>query len=131
MKITKMNLQSTKEIRVVLNSILKDNEILKQNNIDVNVGQCTYNDDIATYKVEVNIIGGKSKKEVLLQRQKDDLEDILNNSDEIQLESKDGKYKLIGYKSQNKKYPYIIEDIPKNDKSYKISHQQMRNLFAK
>ena len=131
MKITKMNLQSAKQIRVVLNSILKDNEILKQNNINVNVGKCIYNDDIATYKVEVNIIGGKSKKEVLLQRQKDDLEDILNNSDEIQLESKDGKYKLIGYKSQNKKYPYIIEDIPKNDKSYKISHQQMRNLFAK
>lgn len=131
MKITKMNLQSAKQIRVVLNSILKDNEILKQNNINVNVGKCIYNDDIATYKVEVNIIGGKSKKEVLLQRQKDHLEDILNNSDEIQLESKDGKYKLIGYKSQNKKYPYIIEDIPKNDKSYKISHQQMRNLFAK
>ena len=131
MKITKMNLQSAKQIRVVLNSILKDNEILKQNNINVNVGKCIYNDDIATYKVEVNIIGAKSKKEVLLQRQKDHLEDILNNSDEIQLESKDGKYKLIGYKSQNKKYPYIIEDIPKNDKSYKISHQQMRNLFAK
>ena len=131
MKITKMNLQSAKQIRVVLNSILKDNEILKQNNINVNVGKCIYNDDIATYKVEVNIIGGKSKKEVLLQRQKDDLEDILNNSDEIQLESKDGKYKLIGYKSQNKKYPYIIEDIPKNDKRYKISYQQMRNHFVK
>lgn len=62
MKITKMNLQSAKQIRVVLNSILKDNEILKQNNINVNVGKCIYNDDIATYKVEVNIIGGKSKK---------------------------------------------------------------------
>ena len=130
MKITKMNLQSAKQIRVVLNSILKDNEILKQNNINVNVGKCIYNDDIATYKVEVNIIGGKSKKEVLLQRQKDDLEDILNNSDEIQLESKDGKYKLIGYKSQNKKYPYIMQDIVKSGKTYKISHQQMTNLFG-
>lgn len=131
MKITKMNLQSAKQIRVVLNSILKDNEILKQNNIDVNVGQCTYNDDIATYKVEVSIIGGKSKKEVLLQRQKDDLEDILGGSDRIQLESKNGKYRLVGYKSRNKKYPYIMQDIVKSGKTYKISHQQMTNLFAK
>ena len=118
MKITEMNLQSAKQIRVVLDTILKDNEILKQNNIDVNVGKCTYNDDIATYKLEVNVIGGKSKEEVLLQKEKDDLEDVLNNSgshflfnvkrDEIQLESKNGKYRLVGYKSQNKKYPFII-----------------------
>jgi hypothetical protein len=132
MKITKINLLSAKQIRVVLNSILKDNEILEQNNINVNVGKCTYNDDIATYKVEVNVIGGKTKKEISLQEEKDALVDKrLNNPDEIQLESKNGKYKLIGYKSQNKKYPYIMEDIPKNDKSYKISHQQMRNLFVK
>ena len=131
MKITKMNLQSAKQIRVVLNSILKDNEILKQNNINVNVGKCIYNDDIATYKVEVNIIGGKSKKEVLLQRQKDDLEDILGGSDRIQLESKNGKYRLVGYKSRNKKYPYIMQDIVKSGKTYKISHPQMIDLFQK
>ena len=136
MKITKMNLQSTKEIRVVLNSILKDNEILKQNNIDVNVGQCTYNDDIATYKVEV-VIGGKTKKRISLQEEKDALDYVLNNQlplnfkGKIQLESKNKKYMLVGYKSQNQKCPYIMQDIVKSGKTYKITFQQMIDLFAK
>lgn len=130
MKITKMNLQSAKQIRVVLNSILKDNEILKQNNINVNVGKCIYDDDIATYKVEVNVIGGKTQKEISLQEEKDDLEDILGGSDRIQLESTNGKYRLVGYKRQNKKYPYIMENIPNNGKTYKIDSKQMTHLFG-
>tara|TARA_R110002012_G_scaffold301960_1_gene502614 strand:+ start:305 stop:700 length:396 start_codon:yes stop_codon:yes gene_type:complete len=131
-----MNLQSTKEIRVVLNSILKDNIILKQNNINVNVGQCTYNDDIATYKVEV-VIGGKTKKEISLQEEKDALDYVLNNQlplnfkGKIQLESKNKKYMLVGYKSQNQKCPYIMQDIVKSGKTYKITFQQMIDLFAK
>ena len=131
MKITKMNLQSAKQIRVVLNSILKDNEILKQNNINVNVGKCTYDDDIATYKVEVNVIGGKTQKEISLQEEKHALKHQLMHYARIQLESKNGKYRLVGYKSRNKKYPYIMQDIVKSGKTYKISHQQMTNLFAK
>ena len=137
MKITKMNLQSAKQIRVVLNSILKDNEILKQNNINVNVGKCTYDDDIATYKVEVNVIGGKTQKEISLQEEKDALDYVLNNQlplnfkGKIQLESKNKKYMLVGYKSQNQKCPYIMQDIVKSGKTYKITFQQMIDLFAK
>jgi len=94
----------------------------KLNELDIglklNLGNCTYNDDNATFKLNLVIDGGKT-------REQQDLESIaeIYNLDTTKVVD---AYQLWGYKTRSPKRPFIVT---KYNQHYIITKEQAEKMF--
>ena len=79
-------------------------------------------------EIKLNItIGGRTKMEQDL----DSIMYIYSNLDKDKVAEYNGsRYKLIGYKRENKKYPFIVRNL-NNNKPYKFPKDLIDRLFSK
>ena len=119
-----LNRKSVKDLRGVLDNVLKDNQRLEQ--FDVEVGSANFSDTEVTFKVNLRIKGAKSQSEK-------ELEDWagIYKLDLNKVARLDGKeFKLSGYRRRARKKPFLIKDL-QNGGEYIISDDTAKKYFAK
>lgn len=113
-----------KELRGTLDNILRDNERLEQFN--VTVGNASFNDDEATFKLNIRVKGAKSQSEKDLE-----LYGNMNNLDLEKVSKIDGKtFKLSGFRRKARSKPYLIKQLG-TDKEYIITTEVAKKYFSK
>lgn len=93
---------------------------------EIHAGKCSFDQDVATFKLEVKIKGAKSQSEKAL-----DLYADHYGLDVSKIGNDQGKsFALIGYNYKASKYPFELQDLA-TGKEYKISLEHAKSLFAK
>ena len=91
------------------------------------VGNCSYDEHSATFKVNIMKEGGMSKEER-------DLEQIapLHHLDLDKVATINGnlKVKLSGYRSRARSKPYMVQSVDDPSKQYIISTDQAKDMFG-
>jgi 23S rRNA A1618 N6-methylase RlmF len=120
----KLTRHIVKELRETLDNILKDNERLEQFN--VTVGNASFNDDEATFKLNIRVKGAKSQSEKDLE-----LYGNMHNLDLEKVSKIDGKtFKLSGFRRKARSKPYLIKQLG-TDKEYIITTEVAKKYFSK
>ena len=120
----KLTRHMVKELRETLDNILRDNERLEQFN--VTVGNASFNDDEATFKLNIRVKGAKSQSEKDLE-----LYSNLHNLDLDKVSELDGKtFKLSGFRRKARSKPYLIKQVG-TDKEYIITTEIAKKYFSK
>ena len=120
----KLTRHMVKELRETLDNILRDNERLEQFN--VTVGNASFNDDEATFKLNIRVKGAKSQSEKDLE-----LYGNMNNLDLEKVSKIDGKtFKLSGFRRKARSKPYLIKQLG-TDKEYIITTEVAKKYFSK
>ena len=121
--------QELREIRAELEKAIsrhqewhKQLDIKSMSKYNFNVGNCSYNDSKATFKLEVTIKGAKSEERVALEKFAD-LWDIDLNKDHPE-------WILVGYNRKARGYPILMEK-KSNGKTYKFTLESAKKLFGK
>jgi hypothetical protein len=118
-----------RNIREVFNeSLIKQINEMYDNKFDFTLGNCSFDEDKATFKLMVTL-KGNSLKDIEKKKEKEDLVENAQYFD-IDLERKHPRYTLIGYKVKSRKLPWIILDNQKKGE-YVISDDQAKKLFGK
>ena len=98
----------------------------KLNELDIglklNLGNCTFTDENATFKLDIVIEGGKSKEQQDLVA----IADIYKLDTTITVKG----FKLVGYKSRSSKKPFIVSKVGTDDR-FIISTRQAEDFFKK
>jgi hypothetical protein len=116
-----MNKQEAKILREELNKVCK----LFDTDYSVEVGNATFNNYDVTFKVTIASKDTLPKEERDLQEYASLYE--LNTNKIVQLH--DGKYSLVGFNSNARKKPFIIQKLP-NGSKYVIDLDQAQKLFS-
>tara|TARA_R100001440_G_scaffold72950_1_gene97137 strand:+ start:910 stop:1299 length:390 start_codon:yes stop_codon:yes gene_type:complete len=94
--------------------------------VELKLGNCSYSDTHATFKLEVQVKGGDTKE-------MSDLKQISSyrnlDLDKVYIEGRH-HFKLVGWKSRARKKPFIVKDI-KTDSQYVISEDVCDKWFKK
>ncbi len=121
--------EELKEIRAELEKAIsrhqewhKQLDIKSMNKYNFDVGNCSYNDSKATFKLEVTIKGAKSEERVALEKFAD-LWDIDLNKDHPE-------WILVGYNRKARDYPILMEK-KSNGKTYKFKLESVKQMFKK
>jgi hypothetical protein len=118
-----------RNIREVFNeSLIKQINEMYDNKFDFTLGNCSFDEDKATFKLMVTL-KGNSLKDIEKKKEKEDLVENAQYFD-IDLERKHPRYTLIGYKVKSRKFPWIVLDNQKKGE-YIISDEQAKKLFGK
>ena len=118
-----------RNIREVFNeSLIKQINEMYDNKFDFTLGNCSFDEDKATFKLMVTL-KGNSLKDIEKKKEKEDLVENAQYFD-IDLERKHPRYTLIGYKVKSRKLPWIVSDNQKKGE-YIISDDQAKKLFGK
>ena len=121
--------QELREIRAELEKAISrhqewhkqlDIKSLRKYNFDV--GNCSYNDSKATFKLEVTIKGAKSEERVELEKNADYFG--------IDLNKDHPEWILVGYNRKARGYPILMEK-KSNGKTYKFTLESAKKLFGK
>jgi hypothetical protein len=121
MKFTKQKIRS---IRSEINSLLQG--LQQFEGLEINAGKCSFDQDVATFKLEVKIKGAKSQSEKHLALYAD-----AYGLDLSKIGKEQGKsFSLVGYNSKASKYPFEMQELA-TGKLYKASHDLALRLFAK
>lgn len=91
-------------------------------NYKLDVGNCSYNDSKATFKLEVTIKGAKSEERVALEKSADYFG--------LDLDKDHPEWKLVGYNRKARGYPILMEK-KSNGKTYKFTLESAKKLFGK
>ena len=91
-------------------------------NYKLDVGNCSYNDSKATFKLEVTIKGAKSEERVALEKSADYFG--------LDLDKDHPEWKLVGYNRKARGYPILMEK-KSNGKNYKFTLESAKKLFGK
>ena len=113
---------TARKIRELMQKALEDADI---EGMTISVGNCSFTDGEATYKVNVLLDGGKSKEQT-------DLEQMAHFSqlDTSKIASLQGmKVSLVGYNSKARKRPWIIQDLTTAQK-YILDDDTAKRLFG-
>ena len=113
-----------KDLRGVLDNVLKDNQRLEQ--FDVEVGSANFNDTEVTFKINLRMKGAKSQSEK-------DLEFYgnMDNLDLSKIAKLDGKdFSLSGFRRKARTKPYLIQDL-KTGGEYIITTDTAKRYFGK
>ena len=86
------------------------------------VGDCSYNDSTATFKLKVTIKGAKSEERVALERNADYCGLDLNKDHP--------EWILVGYNRRARDYPILMKK-KSNGKTYKFDLENAKKLFGK
>ena len=120
--------EELREIRRELEKAIDTHQQIKMaQNGDLNkyvfdVGDCSYNDSTATFKLKVTIKGAKSEERVALE----------NNADYcgLDLNKKHPEWILVGYNRRARDYPILMKK-KSNGKTYKFDLENAKKLFGK
>ena len=96
------------------------NENLNKYNFDI--GNCSYNDSKATFKLEVTIKGAKSEERVALEKSADYFG--------LDLNKKHPEWILLGLNRRARKHPILMKR-KSNGKTYKFDLENAKKLFGK
>ena len=121
--------QELREIRAELEKAIsrhqewhKQLDIKSMSKYNFNVGNCSYNDSKATFKLEVTIKGAKSEERVALEKNADYFG--------IDLNKDHPEWILVGYNRKARGYPILMEK-KSNGKTYKFTLESAKKLFGK
>tara|TARA_R100001463_G_scaffold117491_1_gene173100 strand:+ start:3196 stop:3615 length:420 start_codon:yes stop_codon:yes gene_type:complete len=135
MKITQINKEVCRQLRVDMNEVIKAK--LKEYGLEGEFLNGSFDDELVTFKVDIKIAGAMDKRDKKLSDSLTwyakyiaeelgvDKDDILNKEYRMGVT----RYKLIGYNSKAKTYPLIMQDI-KTGKKYKFEEIMIRRSFT-
>ncbi len=135
MKITEINREVCKQLRVDMNEAIKAK--LEEYGLEGEFLNGSFDDELVTFKVDIKIAGAMDKRDKKLSDSltwyaKYIAEELgVNKDDILNKEYRMGvtRYKLIGYNSKAKTYPLIMQDI-KTGKKYKFEEIMIRRSFT-
>ena len=119
------NREELKQIRQELELRLlpkMDTTDKRYNKYNFDVGNCSYNDSKATFKLEVTIKGAKSAERVALEKNADHCGLDLNKDHP--------EWILVGYNRKARDYPILMEK-KSNGKTYKFTLESAKQMFKK
>lgn len=134
MKITEINREVCKQLRVDMNEAIKAK--LEEYGLEGEFLNGSFDSELVTFKVDIKIAGAMDKRDKKLSDSLTwyaqyiaeelgvDKEEILNKEYRMGVT----RYKLIGYNSKAKAYPIIMQDI-KTGKKYKFAENMIRRSF--
>tara|TARA_R100000773_G_C4174589_1_gene86900 strand:- start:332 stop:721 length:390 start_codon:yes stop_codon:yes gene_type:complete len=121
--------QELREIRAELEKAIsrhqewhKQLDIKSMSKYNFNVGNCSYTDSKATFKLEVTIKGAKSEERVALEKSADYFG--------LDLEKDHPEWILVGYNRKARGYPILMEK-KSNGKTYKFTLESAKQMFKK
>ena len=121
--------QELREIRAELEKAIsrhqewhKQLDIKSMSKYNFDVGNCSYTDSKATFKLEVTIKGAKSEERVALEKSADYFG--------LDLDKDHPEWKLVGYNRKARGYPILMEK-KSNGKTYKFTLESAKKLFGK
>ena len=121
--------QELREIRAELEKAIsrhqewhKQLDIKSMSKYNFDVGNCSYTDSKATFKLEVTIKGAKSEERVALEKSADYFG--------IDLNKDHPEWILVGYNRKARGYPILMEK-KSNGKTYKFTLESAKKLFGK
>jgi len=135
MKITQINREVCKQLRVDMNEAIKAK--LEEYGLEGEFLNGSFDDELVTFKVDIKLAGAMDKRDKKLSDSLTwyaqyiaeelgvDKEEILNKEYRMGVT----RYKLIGYNSKAKTYPLIMQDI-KTGKKYKFEAIMIRRSFT-
>lgn len=91
-------------------------------NYKLDIGNCSYNDSKATFKLEVTIKGAKSEERVELEKNADYFG--------LDLNKEHPEWILVGYNRKARDYPILMEK-KSNGKTYKFTLESAKQMFKK
>jgi len=115
--------QEVKELRQTLQSVLDKAGIA---GITIDVGNCTYNEGEATFKVKVTKEGATSAEERNLERMANAMQFDTSKVGCINRQI----VKLVGYNINARKMPWMVGAIT-GDSKWKLTDQQAKRMFGK
>ena len=135
MKITEINREVCKQLRVDMNEAIKAK--LEEYGLEGEFLNGSFDNELVTFKVDIKIAGAMDKRDKKLSDSltwyaKYIAEELgVNKDDILNKEYRMGvtRYKLIGYNSKAKTYPLIMQDI-KTGKKYKFEEIMIRRSFT-
>jgi len=113
---------TARKIRELMQKALEDADI---DGVTMSVGNCSFTEGEATYKVKVLLDGGKSKEQT-------DLEQMatLMSLDTSKIVTLQGmKVSLVGYNSKARKRPWVIQNLTTAQK-YILDDDTAKRLFG-
>lgn len=117
--------EELREIRRELEKAIDTHQQIKMGDLDkyvFNVGNCSYNDSKATFKLEVTIRGAKSEERVELERNAEYFG--------LDLDKDHPEWILVGYNRKAREYPILMEK-KSNGKTYKFKLESAKQMFKK
>lgn len=117
-----MDRQEAKRLRVELNKVLE----LFDSSYNVTIGNCSYNETDATFKVTLSPEGAPSKEE----RDLEYFADMYKVDPSKIGEMRDGRYAMVGFNAKARKNIFIIQKLPSGSK-YVIDEYVARKYFGK
>ena len=111
-------------LRTEINALLQG--LPQFEGLEIHAGKCSFDQDVATFKLEVKVKGAKSQSERHLALYAD-----AYGLDVSKIAKEQGKsFALIGYNYKASKYPFELQDLA-TGKEYKISLDHAKSLFGK
>jgi hypothetical protein len=113
---------TARKIRELMQKALEDADI---DGVTIKIGNCSFTEGEATYKVNVLLDGGKSKEQTALEQLA-----TLMSLDTSKIATLEGmKVSLVGYNSKARKRPWIIQDLTTAQK-YILDDDTAKRLFG-
>lgn len=113
---------TARKIRELMQKALEDADI---EGVTIKIGNCSFTEGEATYKVNVLLDGGKSKEQTALEQLA-----TLMSLDTSKIATLEGmKVSLVGYNSKARKRPWIIQDLTTAQK-YILDDDTAKRLFG-
>lgn len=113
---------TARKIRELMQKALEDADI---EGVTIKIGNCSFTEGEATYKVNVLLDGGKSKEQTALEQMA-----TLMSLDTSKISTLEGmKVSLVGYNSKARKRPWIIQDLTTAQK-YILDDDTAKRLFG-
>ena len=117
-----MDRQEAQKLRVELNKVLEQSD----SSYNVTIGNCSYNEADATFKVTLAPEGAPSKEE----RDLEYFADMYNVDPNKIGDMRDGQYSMVGFNSKARKNIFIIQKLSTGVK-YVIDEYVARKYFGK
>lgn len=118
----KFDKPTARKIRELMQKALEDADI---EGMTIKIGNCSFTEGEATYKVNVLLDGGKSKDQLALEQMA-----TLMSLDTSKIATLEGmKVSLVGYNSKARKLPWIIQDLTTAQK-YILDDDTAKRLFG-
>ena len=118
----KFDKATARKIRELMQKALEDADI---EGATIKIGNCSFTEGEATYKVNVLLDGGKSKEQTALEQMA-----TLMSLDTSKIATLEGmKVSLVGYNSKARKRPWIIQDLTTAQK-YILDDDTAKRLFG-
>jgi len=117
----KFDKPTARKIREAMQEALDKADV---NGVTIKVGNCSFTDGEATYKIQVLLDGAKSKDEEALEQMAS-----LMGFDTSKIASLQGmKVSLVSYNSRARKRPWVVQDLTTTQK-YIIDDDTAKRLF--